>query len=102
MADSPDGPDQGNTSETAATALMTMDAPALTGDDRDPEDPAGLARVVEEAWEEELEEREQAGVEIKGWDELCEQIKTDLAKSSKTSPLSRINQLLLIRNFATL
>lgn len=62
----------------------------------------GLAHVVGEEWEEELEEREQAGVEIRGWHELREQIKTDLAKNSKTLPLSRINQLLLIRNFATL
>jgi len=62
----------------------------------------GLARDAEEAWEDELEEREQAGVDIRGWDELREQIKKDLAKGGKTLPLSQVNQLLLIRNFATL
>lgn len=62
----------------------------------------GLARDAEEIWEDELEEEEQAGVDIRGWDELREQIKKDLAKGGKTLPLSRVNQLLLVRNFATL
>ncbi|KAG1867444.1 hypothetical protein C8R48DRAFT_771937 [Suillus tomentosus] len=48
----------------------------------------GLAHNAEEAWEEELEEREQAGVDIRGWDELREQIKKDLTRGGKTLPLS--------------
>ena len=40
--------------------------------------------------------------EIKGWAELREQIKNNLGLQSKTLPLSPINQLLVIRNFATL
>ncbi|KIK38771.1 hypothetical protein CY34DRAFT_25514 [Suillus luteus UH-Slu-Lm8-n1] len=62
----------------------------------------GLACDAEEIWEDELEEEEQAGVDIRGWDELREQIKKDLTKGGKTLPLSRVNQLLLVRNFATL
>jgi hypothetical protein len=55
-----------------------------------------------EAWEDELEEQERGGVEVRSWEELRTQIKDDLAKGAKTLSLSRINQLLLIRNFATL
>ncbi|KIK80774.1 hypothetical protein PAXRUDRAFT_36084 [Paxillus rubicundulus Ve08.2h10] len=62
----------------------------------------GLAREAKEAWEDELEEQEQGGIEVRGWNELREQIKSDLSKGAKTLPLSCINQLLLIRNFATL
>ncbi|KIL70111.1 hypothetical protein M378DRAFT_96383, partial [Amanita muscaria Koide BX008] len=40
--------------------------------------------------------------DIQGWDVLREQIKKDLRKGSKTLPLSQVNQLLILRNFATL
>jgi hypothetical protein len=63
----------------------------------------GLASNVEEMWEDELQEREQGGVEVRGWYELREQIKKDLEKGAKTHlPFSQMNQLLLIRNFTTL
>ncbi|OJA20854.1 hypothetical protein AZE42_13849, partial [Rhizopogon vesiculosus] len=69
----------------------------------EPQLSTGLVHDAEEAWEEELEEQEQAGVDIRGWDELREQIKKDLVKGGRTGlPLSQVNQLLLIRNFATL
>jgi hypothetical protein len=69
----------------------------------EPQFSTGLVHDAEEAWEEELEEQEQAGIDIRGWDELREQIKKDLVKGGKTNlPLSQVNQLLLIRNFATL
>lgn len=44
------------------------------------------------------------GVEIRPWDVLCEQIKDDLKKGSKRKKLSlsQTNQLLILRNFATL
>ena len=62
-----------------------------------------LVDDAEDAWEDVLEEQERGGVEIRGWDELREQVKDDLAKGAKTSlPLSRVNQLMLIRSFATL
>ena len=39
---------------------------------------------------------------IKDWSELWKKIKTHLAKHSKSFPLSKINQYLMISNFATL
>ena len=63
----------------------------------------GLVEDAEDAWEDVLEEQERGGVEIRGWDELREQVKDDLAKGAKTGlPLSRVNQLMLIQSFATL
>ncbi|KAJ7594803.1 hypothetical protein C8J56DRAFT_885293 [Mycena floridula] len=40
--------------------------------------------------------------EIKPWNILWDQIKADLKKKSKTLPLSKVNQLMILRNFATL
>ena len=40
--------------------------------------------------------------EIRPWVVLREQIKDDLKKHSRTLPLSKINQLIILRNFATL
>jgi len=59
---------------------------------------------AEEMWEDELQEQEWGGVEVRGWYELREQIKKDLQQKGKKTHLSfsQINQLLLIRNFATL
>jgi len=66
-------------------------------------DAGGLVEDVEEAWEDELEEQESSGGEIRGWDKLWEQVKDDLAKGTKTGLLSsRVNQLMLIQSFATL
>ncbi|KAJ7939270.1 hypothetical protein B0H13DRAFT_2301032 [Mycena leptocephala] len=39
---------------------------------------------------------------IRPWDELRDQIKGELKKKSKLLPLSKVNQLLIRRNFATL
>jgi len=62
-----------------------------------------LVDDAEDAWEDVLEEQERGGVKIRGWDELQEQVKDNLVKGAKTSlPLSCINQLMLIRSFATL
>ncbi|KAJ7573601.1 hypothetical protein C8J56DRAFT_903250 [Mycena floridula] len=56
-----------------------------------------------EAWEEELDEDvRDPKAEIKDWTELRKQIKEDLKWNSKTLPLSKINQLLILSNFATL
>ena len=55
-----------------------------------------LVDDAEDAWEDVLEEQG-GGVEIRGWDELWEQVKDNLAKGTKTSlPLSHVNQLMLI------
>jgi len=40
--------------------------------------------------------------EIRGWDVLRDQIKVDLKKKGASLPLSKVNQLLILRNFATL
>ncbi|KAE9399002.1 hypothetical protein BT96DRAFT_957397 [Gymnopus androsaceus JB14] len=60
---------------------------------------------VEESWEEELDERVglDRKAEIRNWSELREQIKNELAVAKKKHlPLLQINQLLILRNFATL
>lgn len=56
-----------------------------------------------ETWEKELD----AGIsglpsQVKGWDVLCNQIKTELKKKSKTLTLSQINQLMILSNFTML
>jgi hypothetical protein len=55
-----------------------------------------------EPWEEEIHETLQPQVEIRGWNLLCDQIKKDLKAQHLTLPLSQINQLMILRNFATL
>jgi hypothetical protein len=56
----------------------------------------------EEPWEAEASETLTAQVEICGWKELRDQIKKDLKTKHATLPLSQINQLMILRNFATL
>jgi hypothetical protein len=67
----------------------------------DREDESGGAQG-KHGWEDDLDECIQAGVEIRSWEDLRKQIKEELQKGSKTLPLSKINQLLVLRNFATL
>ena len=56
-----------------------------------------------EEWEDELNDGLTGRPsEIRDWDTLRTQIKADLKKKSQTLPLSRINQLMLLSNFATL
>ena len=57
----------------------------------------------QESYESDLEEAIQGPKRaVKDWSELRKQIKTYLAKNSKSLPLSKINQYLMISNFATL
>ncbi|KAJ3980172.1 hypothetical protein F5890DRAFT_1557948 [Lentinula detonsa] len=86
--------------ETTEPKLLWDDAPFL-----------GLACHAEhienqaESWEDELDERARLPekVEVRGWEDLREEVKKELKKSNKKSlPLSKINQLLIIRNFCTL
>ncbi|PCH35242.1 hypothetical protein WOLCODRAFT_36273, partial [Wolfiporia cocos MD-104 SS10] len=60
-----------------------------------------LASDSMKEWEDELMEEMSAGAEICGWDKLCAQIKSDLKKRSGYT-MSQINQLVILRNFATL
>ena len=42
------------------------------------------------------------GVKIRGWNVLREQIEKEMKTRSHTLPFSQVNQLLILRNFATL
>ncbi|KAI6103271.1 hypothetical protein EDD16DRAFT_1715378 [Pisolithus croceorrhizus] len=56
-----------------------------------------------ESWEDELDLATKGNLgSVHDWDVLCDQMKTDLKKHSKTMPLSQINQLMILCNFATL
>ena len=56
-----------------------------------------------EEWEDELDDGLTGRPsEIRDWNTLRTQIKADLKKKGRTLPLSRINQLMLLSNFATL
>lgn len=53
-------------------------------------------------WEHEICKTLNPQVEIHGWKELHNQIKKDLKKEHSMLPLSQINQLMILCNFATL
>ena len=54
-------------------------------------------------WEDDLDECVQGGgAEIRGWNILRAQIEKDMKKSGSTLPISKVNQLLILCNFATL
>ncbi|KAF8208560.1 hypothetical protein K438DRAFT_1754445 [Mycena galopus ATCC 62051] len=57
-----------------------------------------------EAWEDELEDSLASTTTgpIRDWAEIRAEIKLELKKNSKILPLSRINQLMIVSNFATL
>jgi len=56
-----------------------------------------------ETWEEELDHNvSKQSADIKDWDTLRAQIKTDLKKNSRKLALSAINKLMILCNFATL
>ncbi|KII84350.1 hypothetical protein PLICRDRAFT_46228 [Plicaturopsis crispa FD-325 SS-3] len=86
----------GTIAEDAHESEAPRDSPETAGDevlDPGPED-----------WEEELETavRGSGQDEIRDWDVLRKQIKDELKKKSRTLPLSRVNQLFILQNFATL
>ncbi|EDR06554.1 uncharacterized protein LACBIDRAFT_300092 [Laccaria bicolor S238N-H82] len=59
--------------------------------------------LADEEWEAELDECFASNPsEIRDWHALRDQIKNDLNKKFKSLPLSQINQLMILRNFATL
>ncbi|KAI6143302.1 hypothetical protein BKA82DRAFT_4359853 [Pisolithus tinctorius] len=62
----------------------------------------GQPLPVMEAWEEELDMAVSQNEEIHDWKVLQDQIRADLKKHSKALPLSQVNQLLILSNFATL
>ena len=59
--------------------------------------------LADEDWEAELDECLTPNpTEIQDWSTLRKQIKKDLARKYKSLPLSQVNQLMILRNFATL
>jgi hypothetical protein len=82
------------THTTVATVNMSTENP---GNDKADDD--------DDEWDFEGEVCESVScerIEIHGWDTLRDQIKADLKKRGDTLPLSKVNQLLILRNFATL
>jgi len=55
-----------------------------------------------DGWEEEIDETLTPNMEIRDWEALRSQIKADLKKKHKSLPLSQMNQLMILRNFANL
>ncbi|KAF9498601.1 hypothetical protein BDN71DRAFT_1530368 [Pleurotus eryngii] len=56
-----------------------------------------------EAWEEELDDNiSNPKVAVRSWEDLRTKIRGDLKKNSKNLPLSQLNQLMILSNFATL
>jgi hypothetical protein len=55
-----------------------------------------------ESWVDVITEMVQPRTDIRGWDVLREQIKSDLTKRHLQMSLKDINQLMILRNFATL
>ncbi|KAJ3507789.1 hypothetical protein NMY22_g16822 [Coprinellus aureogranulatus] len=55
-----------------------------------------------EPWEDELQEALTANIEVRGWDILRDEIKKTLTKKHRKLTLVQINQLIILRNFATL
>jgi len=70
--------------------------------DKEKVEKGGKGKGKGEDYEDELVENVWGTAEIHDWATLRIQIKAELKKNSKTLPLSRINQLLILSNFATL
>ena len=56
----------------------------------------------ESDWEEEIEDEIQGSVEVRDWEVLRKVIKNEIQKKSKILPLSSVNKLMILANFATL
>jgi hypothetical protein len=72
------------------------------GHESDGADPDTFETHYQDSWEEELADGVCGNDEVRGWDELRTQINKDLDKNHKSLFLSQINQLMLIRSFASL
>jgi hypothetical protein len=70
-------------------------------DDSETGNNTNLESYDAEDWEQELDNVIKSNTEICDWKTLRNQIQNDLQKQ-KTLPLSQINQLLILSNFATL
>jgi hypothetical protein len=80
-------------------AVEVIGDPAAGMPTSDPEAPDD--DNLEEGWEAELEDQVR-DKEVQAWPELRERIKRMLDHDERSLSLSQVNQLLLLRNFATL
>jgi hypothetical protein len=88
-------------SEPVSSAAASDAGNDLAGEQVSTQDEA--EEELGEAWEDELEDNLASTTgPIRGWDEIRKEIKAELKKNSKILPLSRVNQLMIICNFATL
>jgi hypothetical protein len=77
--------------------------PEEGGSDRESlPDEAEIDGAWEDEWEDELGKTMASAVEILSWDVLRQKIKEELKKKSKQLSLTRINQFMILSNFATL
>ncbi|KAF7328570.1 hypothetical protein MVEN_02545000 [Mycena venus] len=100
-----------HSTRSAASSMSVDDEPAV--DDSAPSRPVSPMESEDEAeideervheWEMEAEFDTlvfRAVEQVKGWDTLRDQIKQELKKKGKSLPLAKMNQLTIIRNFAT-
>ena len=84
--------------------IETIPSPAIRKENIDNEIPSAIQEELtilgdeyENGWEEDLDECVHGGgVDIRGWQELRQQIKTDLNNRGDTLPITKINQLLVL------
>lgn len=80
-----------------------LDIPSGNYGDGDNDGGPDIDVDMEDSWEDELEEVVAPLQDnIRSWTALREQIKDDLKINHKSLPLTKINQLMILRNFATL
>jgi hypothetical protein len=88
----------GDTTHTS----IEVQTPVIQRESTIPQAPGADNESSGVGWEDDLDECVHAGVDVRGWALLRDQIKQDLKVGAKTLPMSKINQLLVLRNFATL
>ncbi|KAF8521613.1 hypothetical protein BU17DRAFT_87850 [Hysterangium stoloniferum] len=81
--------------------VMVVNVEGVANDDELIEDGSNNLEEVED-WENELQESIAPATKICDWETLCAQIQLNLKKKHKDLPLSQINQLMILLNFATL
>ncbi|KIK81411.1 hypothetical protein PAXRUDRAFT_15258 [Paxillus rubicundulus Ve08.2h10] len=81
--------------------VMAVNAEGVVSDDKLIEDGSNNLEEVE-VWEDELQESIAPTTKIHDWETLRAQIQLNLKKKHKYLPLSQINQLMILSNFAML
>lgn len=96
--------DNATDAPTASPPLENTGRDSTTNDADDAMDVDVLGEEDEDNWEPEgeVDDVMQAVDKIRGWEELRRQITADLKGNDRSLPLSKVDQLLILRNFATL